>query len=704
MRISTRLVVVSIAAAFIVAAVLRSCGQSEDSTNFRGSPLLPAVAGGEASRTAPTRSLRSRAGPPNRPDTANVEGPRASVTAAAAGALIVGGVATEDGVPVPGAFVALRDLDASEDTAVTGADGRFALDAWASYSAVRAVAIRGEKVWRGSAPADGAPLDLAITLRPERSADRTVLVHVVGHDGGSVAGAIAERVAGRLREPRAGIDGIAVRAAGGWFPVRALRWRIDPDPPVFLVADARDEAGRPLPYGSALVTVDPHGATSAEVRLPPGETLAGRVELPDGGPAPGAEVTLDPPAPEGYDADHMERPRVVTTTTDVTGRFAFAGLSRGHGTLRVAGHDDAHAGSGAVSAMTGSENLVVRLRHPVALRVVVTGDTGNPVADAHVEATGNGEAVRRAAQTGGDGACILEGLPARAAIVLATSAPGFVPSRRFEAVAPEIHVRLERAATISGHVLGPDGAPISGVSIAVEPRGESRVVWGAEGGFEVRDVLAGSHATLSLVSDGRLLGATPAVAGANGVALRWPSEDDRLTMVLPGGTQAWPWGGVTLRDEGRVVASVPSPGRVVAVPATGLPPLVDVQVGPTAEGRYAWLRRVPSRGFLRLALSEGARLRGRVTAPEDGDIGLVECRAATLDGFSVAFESRADGTFDVPGLPPGTVTLLARSREGLSGVVRIDVPATDARIELEGRSLRPEDEPVVILDSTRPNN
>ena len=128
---------------------------------------------------------------------------------------------------------------------------------------------------------------------------------------------------------------------------------------------------------------------------------------------------------------------------------------------------------------------------------------------------------------------------------------------------------------------------------------------------------------------------------------------------------------------------------------------MDVQVGPTAEGRYAWLRRVPSRGFLRLALSEGARLRGRVTAPEDGDIGLVECRAATLDGFSVAFESRADGTFDVPGLPPGTVTLLARSREGLSGVVRIDVPATDARIELEGRSLRPEDEPVVILDSVR---
>lgn len=279
---------------------------------------------------------------------------------------VVGVVRTEDGTPVPGAFVALGDLDASEDTALTDATGSFGIDQFPSYSHARVVALLHGATWRGEEPADGAPIKVDVTVRRHDAADdRVVLVHVVGHDGGSIPRATVEAVGGVVAEPWRWDTRNVLTASGGWFPVRAKRWR-EGERPVFLVGCARDDQDSPLSYSPALVTVNPQSFEPVEVRLPPGTSIAGVVESADGRPAEGIVVTLNPAAPQDYDAARMLRPRELTTRTDAAGRFRFGALASGTATIRIDAKPDAHEGCAARDVQPGGGDLLLQLRERAA--------------------------------------------------------------------------------------------------------------------------------------------------------------------------------------------------------------------------------------------------------------------------------------------------------------------------------------------------
>ena len=283
------------------------------------------------------------------------------------GAATLGIVHTEDGMAVSGALVVLGDLDSSDDTALTGTDGRFAIDTFPSYSTLHAFAVRDDSVWHGEVPADGGPFDWTVTLSPTKSAiDRVVLVHVVGPEGRPIPRGRAEAIGGSAREPwrsRGGNEKV-VAVAGGWFPVAARRWR-EGEVPVFLVGAARDDKGQALPHGTVLVRVDPAGSPVVEARLPFGAVVSGWVEFPDGRPARATRITFDGPVPEGFVADGMTHPSPETAITDAAGHFSFGGNLEGEGTLFVEAAEGVHGGSAGVEVVIGGPEVVVRLRDPL---------------------------------------------------------------------------------------------------------------------------------------------------------------------------------------------------------------------------------------------------------------------------------------------------------------------------------------------------
>jgi hypothetical protein len=276
-------------------------------------------------------------------------------------AWIVGTVRTDDGVAVPGAFVALGDLDASDDTALTDANGYFEIDEMPSYSTVQVAAHFGGSSWRGAEPADGGPFRVDVTVRRQAAPeDRVVLVHVRGHDGTPIPRARAEAVGGELAEPWRWDTGNLVAVAGACFPVRMKRWK-DGAKPTYFVSDARNDEDLPLPYGPALVVVDPKGADDVDVQLPPGGVVRGTVETAAGHGARGVVVYMSPALPDGYDIERLQRPRDVFTWTDESGHFGFSGPARGSTTLRVAPHKGEHGGCDATDTRLGEEGQVLRL-------------------------------------------------------------------------------------------------------------------------------------------------------------------------------------------------------------------------------------------------------------------------------------------------------------------------------------------------------
>lgn len=276
-------------------------------------------------------------------------------------ALATGTVVTPDGLPVAGAFVSLGDLDAGSDTALTGPDGRFAIDALPFYSSLRAVAHLGGTAWRGETPADGGPFEWTIVLQPTLDpAERVVMVEVTDPWGRPVPRAEAVVVAGRTRVPFPDLRCAGVAVAAGRFPVPAARWE-EEEVPVFLVRDARDGEGRPLPLGPALLAVDPAGPATVGLRLPTGGILEGRVLLPGGAPAGPVPVSCRLPLPGTALEGGPAPPPPMCRWTDDEGGFAFAAGAEEEGILEVHAPTGLRAVGGPVKASAGGGEIGIRL-------------------------------------------------------------------------------------------------------------------------------------------------------------------------------------------------------------------------------------------------------------------------------------------------------------------------------------------------------
>ncbi len=667
--------------AAIVSGALTTCGPSgRDSQDQANAGRAVVDSGTPRLASTPERHRRSRLGKPgDTPDTSR----RSDKGLETRGGVVV----TPNGEPVPGAFVAFGDLDQSDHTTVTGPAGRFSFEIRAPVAVVFAVAERGNAIWHGEARADGWPPDLTVTVRPPAPSDRVVLVRVVGHDGGEVHSATASPVHAEFWDRTGFYE--EIRVAGGAFPVAERRWGSQ-DEPVFIVGDARSAAGVPLPYGSALVAVDPRGPPVTEVRLPPGSSISGRVVKPDGSPAERVNVYLRA-RPDGYDADHMENvDRRARTGGD--GAFTFTGVREGRATLFT--ERDRHVGASHVSVEAGGPDVTIPLRRRVSVTVRVTDQSGAPLGTARVMvyATHGDPEVRgvlmgEGTKTDDSGMCVESGVPEKTPLTVSVWAPGFVGYRGddLSQTGAEIPVVLQREGLIRGRVMAPDGTSLSHVPLFVRPNGTSYVTWDRTGDeFEVHDLPRGQRVTLALMDGHRVVAETEATAGDANVVVRWPDEE-YLTLVLADerdtGHADWP-GPVVLLSGGGPVASNDSAEPVVTFPSSHLPPTVDIQVGPIADGRYAFVREVKSRGVRVVALSPGERIAGRITLPGGMNPGFVECEVRAKSGFAASFETSIDGSFSFKGLPRGIYELSASGPDGRRAMATVSAPSEGIGVEL----------------------
>jgi len=412
-------------------------------------------------------------------------------------------------------------------------------------------------------------------------------------------------------------------------------------------------------------------------------------------------------------------PRSAVTEAD--GSFAFDGLL-GRRYVLEAMTPEGSAGPTTVALRKDTEPVILRLRTGARVEIAV--------ADA-----ASGAAIRAATVA-------LRGLSARTAVTdeqgaagfahvapgryeIAAAAPGFAPE--YGAVMVEgtstvaLRLALRRGASVSGRVLGPDGAPVPGARVHHEAASElaagpsarlDAVTTDAAGRFRFEAMRAGSF---------RFLARHPELAPGSSAIVRLDGKTERTDLEIrlePGAT-------LRVRVETRSGSAVPgaavrvSPARASWLPAPvrqahtdeqgeltlrALPrerlELVAVHDAGSSAAQLVDLRAPPHDQRLTLVLAHTDSIGGvvvdaagqpvegaQVTARVKGALELpVDTGAARLRGAAVELTD-AGGRFVLGGLAPGRYELRA-SRRGLRSALDALRPATEASTGDTGVRLR----------------
>ncbi len=459
----------------------------------------------------------------------------------------------------------------------------------------------------------------------------------------------------------AGLAALGVRAA-----LRSARGPSDAE---------REERARATPAGPPTLTGTPRPADEAPAPaaggaapqagpLPPGGpgawSVVGRVLLPDGAPAAGAQVEAvlergghlealgaTTSGPDGAYA--LDLPR-LDDLGEAGRHFAALELTATHRPLRVGRERLASdRWSGAVPPGPLVADLWLGPQRMWRGRVVTS--RGEPVAQARVRLCADGPGGDPDAPTGGRGASsgpggwfALEAPPGRAAAVVAFSPEQGLGRREATEVSAEGDVPdvvLKDVPSVEGRVLRPDGSPLEGVGVwgeltgAEPPDDPCRTSWGqslalsGEGGrFRLRFLREGACRLWTHESEARLNART---------------GDRDLSLVL---------------DLGRLrVRIVDGQGRLL--PGAGL-------------FAFGW---DPARAARLTDLLEG-RLDAE-EAPEDGD-------------WSSAASGSRDGVHDLF-LAAGSAVVVQSHAEGFAPVEQaLTMPADGSGRELELRVRRAE--------------
>ena len=217
-----------------------------------------------------------------------------------------------------------------------------------------------------------------------------------------------------------------------------------------------------------------------------GASVAGRVLLPDGGAAAGAsvEVSFDPEAMAGMGALNAARGASGKAQSDADGRFAVAGLGKGPfvvtAKLERKAADDVKEDwqARATGVKPDTRDLALTLAIPSAVAGRVTDEGGAAVPKFVVRATQASGAfflpgeTRKETCDDPEGDFVLRGLTAGKWSFEAI-ADGFGPMTPVELVLPRtgndaVALVLAPAATISGRVLDPLGAPVGGARVTLQ--------------------------------------------------------------------------------------------------------------------------------------------------------------------------------------------------------------------------------------------
>jgi protocatechuate 3,4-dioxygenase beta subunit len=286
-----------------------------------------------------------------------------------------------------------------------------------------------------------------------------VLLHVVDGHGRPVAGATVRAAADpeTVLQEKTAADGI-VRFSG-----------LPDDRVIWVLAERRG-------LSPALESFSGGARRERRLVLAPGTLAVGRVVDEKGRPVVGAEAELTGeafglPSTSPLPGFLRERPKV---RTGPAGRFRFRDLPAGRYELRL--RHPAFAPLLADHPVQGGRNgdlgrLV--LRRGEVLTGTVTDPDGRPVADLPLwtitEFPDAVEPLPPTAFTGEDGTFAIPGLPP-GELALYTCGHGYHPETVTVHFLDEpVHLTVRPAAALHGRVLGPDGEPLAGASLAARP-------------------------------------------------------------------------------------------------------------------------------------------------------------------------------------------------------------------------------------------
>ncbi|HEU4420145.1 MAG TPA: carboxypeptidase regulatory-like domain-containing protein, partial [Planctomycetota bacterium] len=437
------------------------------------------------------------------------------------------------------------------------------------------------------------------------------------------------------------------------------------------------------------------------VALPPALSIEGHVVYEDGRPVPSAQLSPEPQ--QGNRAMWMSIEQVTVSGPD--GRFKIPRVHPGQFRVRVhpprTGLANFRACQSEVVA-AGARDVRVVVEAGAVITGRVTDASGQGLARISVTAQQPGNDGSAFVETLQDGSFTVTGLEDGVAYTLnvnASSRPSpYASLKRHDVAAGTSGVQfvLERGLSIGGAVVDGEGRPVRSLEVTASPVGsdDSHGPVGRtdqEGVFEIRGLRPGKYrlAVTQWFSSGVLLtGGDEVEAGATGV---------RLTA-----TEGAKLAGVVVDEAGQAVggaevsanAALPARGNAWTRSGsdgtflmTGLVPGASYELSARQRGRVPATRTSVPAGSsdLRLELSKGLELEGRLVDSNDRPQAHATLRFVGGSGSRVAARTDAEGRFSVSGLAPGTYAVEASVAIGGSVVVK---PCGSAEAGQRGVALR----------------
>jgi len=573
--------------------------------------------------------------------------------------------------PLQGATIQLGNA-----TAVSAADGSFTLADVPVGKGVLVVTLDGYK-----------PARQMVEVREGQTTSVTVQLE-------------AEQPKGTEQPPDAGAQkgSIAVTVVAGGSPVQGAKVSAD------AASATTDASGKvvlsDLPAGEIAVRVaaDGYAAAVKEVDVVAGQTADVTVELsaaPAGGegehqPAPGAVQAVVVSAATGQPVQGAPVTLGTTTaTTDADGKALFSNLTPGRYIVSATSGDTA-SGNVAVTVRPG-QTTVVRLELAAQPSPTGTGSIsgkvladGNPVAGAMVR-VGHQTAISDA-----DGAFTLSGLRA-GIVVLSVTAEGYARYSTTVTVDPDATANVTvtltpcRADQGTGSLLGtvvsvPSHSPVAGASVVV---GSLTATTGADGKVALNDVPAGAQVVVITAAGFRRFSAVVYIVPGKATERTFEMQPQSATGV--GSIN----GTVVAADTGQpIVGATVDIGTATAQTAddgtfsfTNLAPgeylLTITKGGFRTARREVQLRpgQDVSRNVALEPVEPAPAPQGTGTITGTVKVGDQPAGAAAVRARGIVATTAADGTFTLPNVPAGAVSVTAALSGYLAATVQVDLTA-----------------------------
>jgi len=621
---------------------------------------------------------------------------------ATANARVSGTIVDEARRPLAGARVAFRDANrggrfmivmggrTSPDlAAISGPDGRFSLRNVTPDTDVRLDATR-----KGFPSAESATLHLASGERksgimmtivqgvalsgkvtdPDGRPLSGVAVRPVQSEGGGMRGFAVRRVI--MTMTFSDDDDIVKTGSDGTFTVHVK-------PGTYDIVFKREGFATKTLRGEAInATTEP-----VSVKLDPGVEISGRVTRS------GAGV-------EGVAVNAISEDANANTVTAGDGSFTLTDLTPGSMMLNVRKPDEFIQQNRPVTAP--ARDVVIDL--PPGGRItghVLDKNSHAPVTSFQAgisgERSGGGMVIMMPPMlktfTNDDGSFTLEHVPPGPTQVVVTAA-GYttqrIPGLNVEngKALPDLEVDMESGANLSGRVTGPDGGPLSGVSVRFD-QGATRVISFGTGPSNATTDPDGQYTIDSLEPGDKTFTFSKQGYVSETRDVNVTGTDTRLDVQLSTGltvsgtvvTEA----GVPVADAsvGAFSASDGSFSRQTRTDSNG-----SFQFSGLAPGHYSMVasKQGLAQGRLndfdvsagapaRIVMKIGGTITGHVSGLTDAELRQAIVTATSTNGNASA-DVDAGGNYRIDGAPSGSVRVSARTSAAFAGEMKMSAPKT----------------------------